>query len=65
MPLILSELYIYEQQADDVGVNMLKYRGDNGIYKSKEVKEDLSRREKTLSIRRTSISDGLIINLNQ
>ena len=28
--------HVYEQRAADVGVKIIKYRGDNGVYKSKE-----------------------------
>ena len=31
---------IYEQRTDDMGVNILAYRGNNIIYKSKEFKDD-------------------------
>ena len=40
---------IYEQRAEDVGVKILAYRGDNGIYKSKEFKDDLAKRGQTIA----------------
>ena len=39
----------YEQRADEVGVKVIKYRGYNGVYKSKEFKEDLNLRRQTIS----------------
>ena len=40
---------LYEQEAADVGVRVLSYRGDNGVYKCKEFKEDLLTWHQTMS----------------
>ena len=40
---------LYEQQAEEVVVNFLAYRGDNGVYKSKGFKDDLIRRGQTMT----------------
>ena len=32
-----------------MGISILKYRGDNGVYKSKEFKDDLATRHQTMS----------------
>ena len=38
---------LYEQQAEEVVVKVLTYRGDNGVSKSKDFKDDLARRGQT------------------
>ena len=35
---------LYEQETEDMGVKISPYRRDNGVYKSKEFKDDLVRR---------------------
>ena len=39
----------YEIQAAEMGVRIQHYRGDNGVYKSKEFKRDLTDREQTMT----------------
>ena len=40
---------LYEQKAEEVGVKIQSYRGDNGVYKSKAFKDDLVRRGQTMT----------------
>ena len=40
----------YEAQAADGGVRVMKYRGQNGVYKSKEFKEALTVRQQNISL---------------
>ena len=40
---------LYEQEAADMGVEILSYRGDNGVYKSKKFKDDLLIRHQTMT----------------
>ena len=35
-----------------MGISILKYRGDNGVFKSKQFKEDLATRHQTMSYSR-------------
>ena len=38
----------YEHQVAEMGVRIKSYRGDNGVYKSKEFKYDLIARQQTM-----------------
>ena len=40
---------LYEQEAAEVGVKISSYKGDNGVYKSKEFREDLLARQQTMA----------------
>ena len=39
----------YELEAEAAGVKILSYRGDNGVYKSKDFKVELAKRGQTMS----------------
>ncbi len=40
---------LYEQESAEMGVKVSTYRGDNGVYKSKEFKEDLLTRNQSMT----------------